>query len=71
MQKYAARDLIFFQYAGTKYSGMIKAPADEAVEGVENHLEVSLSLPDNSKQLLCVSKQPQIVFPYALIWLFR
>uniref|UniRef100_A0A673JWF1 Uncharacterized protein n=1 Tax=Sinocyclocheilus rhinocerous TaxID=307959 RepID=A0A673JWF1_9TELE len=56
MQKSAARNLIFFQYAGTKYSGVMKAPADKAVEGVENHLEVSLSLPDNSKQLRCVSK---------------
>ncbi|KAF4107081.1 tRNA pseudouridine synthase-like 1 isoform X2 [Onychostoma macrolepis] len=39
MQKSAARYLIFFQYAGTKYSGVMKAPADQAVEGVENHLE--------------------------------
>uniref|UniRef100_A0A671NFH0 Uncharacterized protein n=1 Tax=Sinocyclocheilus anshuiensis TaxID=1608454 RepID=A0A671NFH0_9TELE len=44
MQKSAARYLIFFQYAGTKYSGVMKTAADQAVEGVENHLEVSLCL---------------------------
>ncbi|XP_067286979.1 tRNA pseudouridine synthase-like 1 isoform X2 [Pseudorasbora parva] len=39
MQYSAARYLIFFQYAGTKYSGVMKTPADQAVEGVQNHLE--------------------------------
>ncbi|XP_051768443.1 tRNA pseudouridine synthase-like 1 isoform X2 [Ctenopharyngodon idella] len=39
MQHSTARYLIFFQYAGTKYSGVMKTPADQAVEGVENHLE--------------------------------
>ncbi|CAM4733034.1 unnamed protein product [Leuciscus chuanchicus] len=34
-----ARYLIFFQYAGTKYSGVMRTPADQAGEGVENHLE--------------------------------
>ncbi|XP_067243594.1 tRNA pseudouridine synthase-like 1 isoform X1 [Chanodichthys erythropterus] len=39
MQHSTARYLIFFQYAGTKYSGVMKTPIDQAVEGVENHLE--------------------------------
>ncbi|XP_052466279.1 tRNA pseudouridine synthase-like 1 isoform X3 [Carassius gibelio] len=39
MHKSAARYLIFFQYTGTKYSGVMKTAADQAVEGVENHLE--------------------------------
>nr|XP_055039498.1 tRNA pseudouridine synthase-like 1 isoform X2 [Misgurnus anguillicaudatus] len=39
MQQATARYLIFFQYAGTKYSGVMKAPAHQAVEGVQNHLE--------------------------------
>ncbi|XP_051532417.1 tRNA pseudouridine synthase-like 1 [Myxocyprinus asiaticus] len=39
MQPGAARYLIFFQYAGTKYSGVMKAPDHQAVEGVQNHLE--------------------------------
>ncbi|XP_057218855.1 tRNA pseudouridine synthase-like 1 isoform X2 [Triplophysa rosa] len=39
MQQSVARYLIFFQYAGTKYSGVMKAPAHQAVEGVQNHLE--------------------------------
>ncbi|XP_051967083.1 tRNA pseudouridine synthase-like 1 isoform X1 [Xyrauchen texanus] len=39
MQTCAARYLIFFQYAGTKYSGVMKAPDHQAVEGVQNHLE--------------------------------
>ncbi|KAI2659266.1 tRNA pseudouridine synthase-like 1 [Labeo rohita] len=39
MHKSAARYLIFFQYAGTKYSGVMKTAAEQAVEGVENHLE--------------------------------
>ncbi|KAG1931119.1 tRNA pseudouridine synthase-like 1 [Pimephales promelas] len=34
-----ARYLIFFQYAGTKYSGVMRIPADQAGQGVENHLE--------------------------------
>ncbi|KTG35134.1 hypothetical protein cypCar_00006754, partial [Cyprinus carpio] len=41
MQNPAARYLIFFQYAGTKYSGVMKTAADQAVEGVENHVEIS------------------------------
>ncbi|XP_073681674.1 tRNA pseudouridine synthase-like 1 [Garra rufa] len=39
MQNSAARYLIFFQYAGTKYSGVMKTPVDKAVEGIGNHLE--------------------------------
>ncbi|KAJ7994464.1 hypothetical protein DPEC_G00249530 [Dallia pectoralis] len=34
-----ARYLIFFQYIGTKYSGVMKAPAHQAVKGVQNYLE--------------------------------
>ncbi|XP_056590850.1 tRNA pseudouridine synthase-like 1 isoform X2 [Triplophysa dalaica] len=39
MPQSVARYLIFFQYAGTKYSGVMKAPSHQAVEGVQNHLE--------------------------------
>ncbi|TRZ01812.1 hypothetical protein DNTS_026166 [Danionella cerebrum] len=35
MQRY----LIFFQYIGTKFSGVAKTPVQQAVEGVTNHLE--------------------------------
>ncbi|XP_050978042.1 tRNA pseudouridine synthase-like 1 isoform X2 [Labeo rohita] len=42
MHKSAARYLIFFQYAGTKYSGVMKTAAEQAVEGVENHLEIAV-----------------------------
>ncbi|KAJ6658800.1 hypothetical protein lerEdw1_019722 [Lerista edwardsae] len=33
------RYLIFFQYFGTKYSGVMRAPPDQAMLGVQNHLE--------------------------------
>ncbi|XP_034170084.1 tRNA pseudouridine synthase-like 1 isoform X1 [Pangasianodon hypophthalmus] len=33
------RYLIFFQYLGTKYSGVMKAPAHQPLQGVQNHLE--------------------------------
>lgn len=39
MQQTVARYLIFFQYTGSKYSGVMKAPAHQAVQGVGNHLE--------------------------------
>ncbi|XP_066526558.1 tRNA pseudouridine synthase-like 1 [Hoplias malabaricus] len=39
MQPKSTRYLIFFQYLGSKYSGVMKAPAHQAVEGVQNHLE--------------------------------
>ncbi|XP_073512961.1 tRNA pseudouridine synthase-like 1 isoform X3 [Phyllobates terribilis] len=35
------RYLIFFQYFGTKYSGVVKAPETQAVLGVENYLEMA------------------------------
>ncbi|XP_077106241.1 tRNA pseudouridine synthase-like 1 isoform X2 [Ranitomeya variabilis] len=35
------RYLLFFQYFGTKYSGVVKAPEIQAVLGVENYLEVA------------------------------
>uniref|UniRef100_A0A673LM51 Uncharacterized protein n=1 Tax=Sinocyclocheilus rhinocerous TaxID=307959 RepID=A0A673LM51_9TELE len=61
MQKSAARYLIFFQYAGTKYSGVMKTAADQAVEGVENHLEVSLCLTIQNN--CCIfQKLSQIIF---------
>ncbi|XP_036388146.1 tRNA pseudouridine synthase-like 1 [Megalops cyprinoides] len=34
-----ARYLIFFQYLGTKYSGVVKAPPDQPVKGIQNYLE--------------------------------
>ncbi|XP_076850694.1 tRNA pseudouridine synthase-like 1 [Brachyhypopomus gauderio] len=39
MQQHSARYLIFFQYIGSKYSGVMKAPSHQPVEGVQNHLE--------------------------------
>ncbi|XP_060766231.1 tRNA pseudouridine synthase-like 1 isoform X2 [Neoarius graeffei] len=33
------RYLIFFQYLGTKYSGVMKAPVHQPLQGVQNHLE--------------------------------
>ncbi|KAM9444317.1 tRNA pseudouridine synthase-like 1 isoform 1-T1 [Clarias gariepinus] len=33
------RYLIFFQYLGTKYSGVMKAPPHQPLQGVQNHLE--------------------------------
>ncbi|XP_040181787.1 tRNA pseudouridine synthase-like 1 isoform X2 [Rana temporaria] len=36
------RYLLFFQYYGTKYSGVMKAPASQAVLGVQNYLEMAL-----------------------------
>ncbi|XP_036415413.1 tRNA pseudouridine synthase-like 1 [Colossoma macropomum] len=39
MQQNSTRYLIFFQYLGSKYSGVMKAPAHQPVEGVQNHLE--------------------------------
>uniref|UniRef100_A0A8B9HSD0 Uncharacterized protein n=1 Tax=Astyanax mexicanus TaxID=7994 RepID=A0A8B9HSD0_ASTMX len=44
MQHNCTRYLIFFQYLGTKYSGVMKIPAHQPVEGVQNHIEVSLTL---------------------------
>ncbi|XP_010862923.2 tRNA pseudouridine synthase-like 1 isoform X4 [Esox lucius] len=35
----SARYLIFFQYLGTRYSGVMKAPPHQAVKGVQNYLE--------------------------------
>ncbi|KAL1007799.1 hypothetical protein UPYG_G00091740 [Umbra pygmaea] len=35
----STRYLIFFQYIGTKYSGVMKAPTHQAVKGVQNYLE--------------------------------
>ncbi|XP_043919139.1 tRNA pseudouridine synthase-like 1 isoform X2 [Protopterus annectens] len=37
------RYLIFFQYFGTKYSGVMKAPSHQAILGVENYLEHAVS----------------------------
>ncbi|XP_051786349.1 tRNA pseudouridine synthase-like 1 isoform X2 [Erpetoichthys calabaricus] len=37
-----ARYLIFFQYFGTKYSGVMKAPIHQNVLGVQNYLEDAL-----------------------------
>ncbi|KAL4658482.1 tRNA pseudouridine synthase-like 1 [Arapaima gigas] len=34
-----ARYLLFFQYLGTRYSGVMKTPPHQPVTGVENHLE--------------------------------
>ncbi|XP_017538619.1 tRNA pseudouridine synthase-like 1 isoform X2 [Pygocentrus nattereri] len=39
MQQNRARYLIFFQYLGSKYSGVMKSPAHQPAEGVQNHLE--------------------------------
>ncbi|XP_022538469.2 tRNA pseudouridine synthase-like 1 isoform X3 [Astyanax mexicanus] len=39
MQHNCTRYLIFFQYLGTKYSGVMKIPAHQPVEGVQNHIE--------------------------------
>ncbi|XP_043107942.1 tRNA pseudouridine synthase-like 1 isoform X1 [Puntigrus tetrazona] len=39
MRNSVTRYLIFFQYTGTKYCGVMKIPADRAVQGVGNHLE--------------------------------
>ncbi|XP_048111191.1 tRNA pseudouridine synthase-like 1 isoform X1 [Alosa alosa] len=39
MLQSATRYLIFFQYIGTKYSGVVKAPPHQAVLGVQNYLE--------------------------------
>ncbi|KAL6464471.1 hypothetical protein MHYP_G00267880 [Metynnis hypsauchen] len=39
MQQSSTRYLIFFQYLGSKYSGVMKSPAHQPVEGVQNHLE--------------------------------
>ncbi|XP_044131180.1 tRNA pseudouridine synthase-like 1 isoform X1 [Bufo gargarizans] len=36
-----ARYLIFFQYCGTKYSGVVRVPETQAVLGVENYLEMA------------------------------
>ncbi|XP_077313733.1 tRNA pseudouridine synthase-like 1 isoform X2 [Lithobates pipiens] len=36
------RYLLFFQYYGTKYSGVMKVPASQAVLGVQNYLEMAL-----------------------------
>ncbi|XP_072571847.1 tRNA pseudouridine synthase-like 1 isoform X1 [Paramormyrops kingsleyae] len=33
------RYLIYFQYLGTRYSGVMKAPSFQPVQGVQNHLE--------------------------------
>lgn len=35
------RYLLFFQYCGTKYSGVVRAPDTQAVLGVENYLEMA------------------------------
>ncbi|XP_053308541.1 tRNA pseudouridine synthase-like 1 [Spea bombifrons] len=35
------RYLVFFQYFGTKYSGVMETPADQAVLGVQNYLEMA------------------------------
>ncbi|XP_030634193.1 tRNA pseudouridine synthase-like 1 [Chanos chanos] len=35
----SARYLIFFQYIGSKYSGVMKTPPHQPLEGVQNHLE--------------------------------
>ncbi|XP_072442578.1 tRNA pseudouridine synthase-like 1 isoform X3 [Chiloscyllium punctatum] len=34
-----ARYLIFFQYCGTRYSGVMKSPSDQTILGVQNYLE--------------------------------
>ncbi|XP_072521754.1 tRNA pseudouridine synthase-like 1 isoform X2 [Salminus brasiliensis] len=39
MQPSTTRYLIFFQYLGSKYSGVMKTPAHQSVEGVQNYLE--------------------------------
>ncbi|XP_026878866.2 tRNA pseudouridine synthase-like 1 isoform X1 [Electrophorus electricus] len=39
MQQSGTRYLIFFQYIGSKYSGVMKAPSHQPVEGVQNYLE--------------------------------
>ncbi|XP_052330189.1 tRNA pseudouridine synthase-like 1 isoform X4 [Oncorhynchus keta] len=39
MRNGSVRYLIFFQYLGTKYSGVMKAPPHQAVKGVQNYLE--------------------------------
>ncbi|XP_045561539.1 tRNA pseudouridine synthase-like 1 isoform X1 [Salmo salar] len=39
MHNGSARYLIFFQYLGTKYSGVMKAPPHQVVKGVQNYLE--------------------------------
>lgn len=36
------RYLLFFQYYGTKYSGVMRVPASQAVLGVQNYLEMAL-----------------------------
>ncbi|XP_032904176.1 tRNA pseudouridine synthase-like 1 isoform X1 [Amblyraja radiata] len=44
-----ARYLIYFQYCGTNYSGVMKTPSHQPVAGVQNHLEAALQRlrPDN------------------------
>ncbi|XP_062842952.1 tRNA pseudouridine synthase-like 1 [Trichomycterus rosablanca] len=39
MQQSSTRYLLFFQYLGSKYSGVMKAPAHQPLLGVQNHLE--------------------------------
>ncbi|XP_075697055.1 tRNA pseudouridine synthase-like 1 [Rhinoderma darwinii] len=41
MSSNKVRYLIFFQYFGTKYSGVVRAPETQAVLGVQNYLEVA------------------------------
>uniref|UniRef100_UPI00398F381A tRNA pseudouridine synthase-like 1 isoform X2 n=1 Tax=Pristiophorus japonicus TaxID=55135 RepID=UPI00398F381A len=35
----AARYLLYFQYCGTKYSGVMKTPSHQPIPGVQNYLE--------------------------------
>ncbi|KAJ8400291.1 hypothetical protein AAFF_G00399850 [Aldrovandia affinis] len=42
MKNCKARYLIFFQYLGSKYSGVMKTPQDRPVLGVQNYLENAL-----------------------------
>ncbi|XP_064161554.1 tRNA pseudouridine synthase-like 1 isoform X2 [Anguilla rostrata] len=42
MENCRARYLIFFQYLGTKYSGVMKTPPHQSTLGVENYLENAL-----------------------------
>ncbi|KAJ8360614.1 hypothetical protein SKAU_G00171390 [Synaphobranchus kaupii] len=42
MENCTARYLIFFQYLGTKYSGVMKTPPHQLTLGVQNYLETAL-----------------------------
>ncbi|KAM4703607.1 tRNA pseudouridine synthase-like 1 [Rhinophrynus dorsalis] len=41
MNSNKVRYLIFFQYFGTKYSGVMETPVTQSVLGVQNHLEIA------------------------------